>query len=155
MDNKTRWNSWYKIILVALELKAAIGKYQEEYINKFNKEDILNATNQKALESIRDFLQPFKRVIKETEGDYIILNKALYTMDFMVKHFKMFFKKYTTNLKLYDCIRTSQHAFNKYYLKTDEVTAYGAALLLAPYRRKAYIDRNQKPAQRKPVVNVA
>ena len=25
------------------------------------------------------------------------------------------------------------HAFNKYYLKIDEVTAYGAALLLVPY----------------------
>ena len=56
IDNKTRWNSWYKIILVALELRVAIGKYQKEYINKFNKEDILNTTNWKALESIRDFL---------------------------------------------------------------------------------------------------
>ena len=56
MDNETRWNSWYKIILVALELRAAIGKYQEEYINEFDKEDILNATDWKALESIRDFL---------------------------------------------------------------------------------------------------
>ena len=44
------------MILVALELRAAINKYQKEYINEFNKEDILNATNWKALESIRDFL---------------------------------------------------------------------------------------------------
>jgi len=54
-------------------------------------------------------------------------------MDFIVEYFKMFFKKYATNLKLCDYIYTSWHAFNKYYLKTDEVTAYGVALLLAPY----------------------
>ena len=65
-------------------------------------------------------------------------------MDFIVKHFKLALYKYTTNLKLYDYIRTSWHAFNKYYLKTNEVAAYGAALLLAPYQRKAYINRNWK-----------
>ena len=30
---------------MALELRAAISKYQEKYIDKFNKEDILNAIN--------------------------------------------------------------------------------------------------------------
>ena len=144
MDNETRWNSWYKIILVALELRAAIGKYQEEYINEFNEEDILNATDWKALESIRDFLQPFKRVIKETEGDYITLNKVLYTIDFIVEHFKISLEKYATNPKLCDCIRISWHAFDKYYLKTDEVTAYSAALLLAPHWRMNYITCNWK-----------
>ena len=142
MDNETRQNLQYKIILVALELRAAISKYQEKYINKFNEEDILNVTNQKALKSIRDFLQPFKYIIKETEGDYITLNKVLYIMDFMVEYFKMSFKKYATNPKLYNCIHTSWHAFNKYYFKTDEVTAYSTALLLAPYWRKNYIIRN-------------
>src|SRR6266568_451604 len=130
MDNETRWNLWYKIILVALELRAAIGKYQEEYIDEFDEEDILNTTDWKALESIRDFLQPFERVTKETEGDHATLDKVLYTMDFMVEHFKTSLEKYATNLKLYNCIYTSWHTFNKYYLKTDKVTTYGAALLL-------------------------
>ena len=65
-------------------------------------------------------------------------------MDFIVEHFKTSLKKYATNPKLCDYIRTSWHAFNKYYLKTDEVTAYGAALLLAPHRQKNYITRNWK-----------
>ena len=41
---------------MALELRVVISKYQEEYINEFDKEDIFNATDWKALESIRDFL---------------------------------------------------------------------------------------------------
>ena len=63
-------------------------------------------------------------------------------MDFIVEHFKIFFKKYATNPKLCDCIYTSWHAFNKYYLKMDEVTAYNAALLLVPHRQKNYITCN-------------
>ena len=73
----------------------------------------------------------------------------------MVEHFRLALQKYATNPKLCDCIRTSWHAFDKYYLKTDEVTAYGAALLLAPYWRKAYIDRNWKANWKKLVVNAA
>ena len=61
------------------------------------------------------------------------LNKVLFTIDFIVEHFKLSLIKYATNKKLYNTIATSWHAFNKYYLKTDSVTAYGAALLLAPY----------------------
>ena len=72
------------------------------------------------------------------EGDKATLDKVLYTMDFMVEYFKLALHKYATNPKLCDCIWTSWHAFDKYYLKTDEVTVYGAALLLASYRRKAY-----------------
>ena len=63
-------------------------------------------------------------------------------MDFIVEYFKLALYKYATNLKLCDCIQTSWHAFNKYYLKTNKVAAYSAALLLAPYQRKAYINRN-------------
>ena len=118
---------------MALKLKNAIIKYQEEFIEEFNKTNILNITNWKALENIKDFLQPFKRVIKEIKGDKATFNKVLFTIDFMVEYYKRAFKKYTTNLKLCDCIRTSWHTFNKYYLKTNGVTAYSTALLLAPY----------------------
>jgi len=155
MDNDMQWNSWYYIILVALKLKDVIIKYQEEFVEEFDEADILNATDWKALENIRDFLQPFKRVTKETEGDKATLNKVLFTMDFMVEHYKRALEKYATNSKLCDCICTSWHAFDKYYLKTDEVTAYGAALLLAPHRRKAYINCNWKALWRKPVIDAA
>ena len=77
------------MILVALNLKDVITKYQEQYVEEFNKEDILNAADWRALKNIRDFLQPFQRVIKKTEGDKATLNKVLYTMDFIVKHFKL------------------------------------------------------------------
>jgi len=38
------------------------------------------------------------------EGNKAILNKVLYTMDFIVEHFKLALYKYATNPKLYNCI---------------------------------------------------
>jgi hypothetical protein len=67
-------------------------------------------------------------------------------MDFIIKYFKSFLVKYATNKRLCNAITTSWHAFDKYYLKTDSVTMYGAALLLAPHQQKAYIYRNWKEA---------
>ena len=59
MDNDTRWDSLYDMILVALKLKYAIIKFQEQFVEEFDEEDILNAADWRALENIRDFLQPF------------------------------------------------------------------------------------------------
>ena len=59
------------------------------------------------------------------------LNKVLFIIDFMVKYFKLSLIKYATNQRLCNAITTSWYTFNKYYLKTDSVTMYGAALLLA------------------------
>ena len=46
--------------------------------------NIFNTADWKALENIKDFLQPFKRVIKETESDKATLNKVLFIMDLIV-----------------------------------------------------------------------
>ena len=66
-------------------------------MEEFDEKDILNMIDWKALENIRDFLQPFKRIIKETEGDKATLNKVLFIMDFMVEHFRSALSKYITN----------------------------------------------------------
>ena len=102
-----RWNSWYYIILVAFKLKDIIIKYQEEFIEEFNKANILNITNWKVLKNIKNFLQPFKKVIKEIKRNKAIINKVLFVIDFIIKYNKRALKKYTTNLQLCDCIRTS------------------------------------------------
>ena len=91
-------------------IREAIKAYQKEYIKEFNKEDLLNIANQQTLSNIKDFLQPFNRVIKETEGDIATLNKVLFIIDFIVEHFKLSLVKYATNKRLYNAIGTSQHS---------------------------------------------
>src|SRR5438094_127863 len=46
------------------------------------------------------------------------------------------------NQRLLTAIITSWYALDKYYLLTDETTAYAAAILLHPSRRKRYIEKN-------------
>ncbi len=38
MDNRTRWNSWYKMLLVLLLLKGKVEDYCEKYKNEFKKD---------------------------------------------------------------------------------------------------------------------
>jgi hypothetical protein len=41
---------------MAFKLKNVIIKYQEQYTKEFNKENILNITNWRALKNIKNFL---------------------------------------------------------------------------------------------------
>jgi hypothetical protein len=41
MDNRTRWNSWYNMLLVLLELKGMVEKYYKDYESEL-KEDLLS-----------------------------------------------------------------------------------------------------------------
>jgi hypothetical protein len=144
MDNDTRWNSWLLMCETAIEpaVMQALKDYQFTHYAEFVAEDLLTPEDWDLLKNIVDFLQPFKRVTKETEGANATLDRTLYTMDFLVKHYKKSSAKYAGSKQLLNCITTSWYVFDKYYAKTDEVAAYGAALLLAPHRRKAYLDRN-------------
>ena len=74
---------------------------------EFDKGDLLYSANQQTLCDIKDFLQPFKRVIKEIEGNIVILNKVLFIIDFIIEHFKLSLVKYATNKRLYNAITTS------------------------------------------------
>ncbi len=61
LDNDTRWNSWFKILKIALELQSYINtilaKYYDEIkLNFFSPEDW------RIFCDIYDFLQPFFRV---------------------------------------------------------------------------------------------
>lgn len=55
IDNYTRWNSWYNMLLVLIELK----KYVEEYCDQFESElekDLLDKADWKKLRTIIEFL---------------------------------------------------------------------------------------------------
>ncbi len=44
IDNRTRWNSWYNMLTILLNLRPAIEKYCKDYKEEL-KEDILNYLN--------------------------------------------------------------------------------------------------------------
>jgi hypothetical protein len=41
INNRTRWNSWYEMLFIFLNLRSAVKKYCSDYEDEFE-EDILN-----------------------------------------------------------------------------------------------------------------
>ncbi len=85
MDNRTRWNSWYEMLLVFLNLRSAIEKYCSDYEDELE-EDILSFTDWKKLRTIKDFLALFIRATLAAEGDSTSIDSTLFTMDVLIKH---------------------------------------------------------------------
>ena len=128
---------------IALELQPHINTILAKYYNEI-KLNFLSPEDWRTLRDTYDFLQPFFRVTQETQGDFSTLNHTLYTMNFLISHFRKAEAKHAANPHPFSAIRTSWYAFDKYYSITDSVPVYAAALLLSPNRRKAYIIRNWK-----------
>jgi hypothetical protein len=85
IDNRTRWNSWYEMLLVLLNLRPVIEKYCSDYKDKL-KGDLLSFADWKKLRTIKDFLAPFTRATLAAEGDSISINSTLFIIDVLIKH---------------------------------------------------------------------
>lgn len=85
IDNRTRWNSWYDMLLVLLQLKGKVEEYCEEYETELE-EDLLSRDDWKKLNMIKDFLAPFSRATLATEGNLVSIDRTLFNMDILIKH---------------------------------------------------------------------
>jgi hypothetical protein len=150
LDNDTRWNSWFVLLDVVLDLQEHVEWYQKRYYESLQ-EDYLTPEDWRILRETRSFLQPFWRITQLTEGRYATLDRTLFTMDVLHKHYTQAFNKYRDNHPLRSCIAASWAIFDKYYQLTDESPAYGAAMILHPSRRTAHIKKNWPKAWHKAV----
>ena len=57
-DNSTRWNSWYLMLHVFLQLRVHVNQYQDRYYNDLQ-EDIISRDDWQELQAYHDFLKPF------------------------------------------------------------------------------------------------
>jgi hypothetical protein len=88
LDNRTRWNSWFSMLLIALDRRTALEKYcqqNEEYLE----DDELTPEDWRRLRTINDFLEPFQTATLYTEGDCAAIDRVLFTMDVLIKHFQL------------------------------------------------------------------
>jgi hypothetical protein len=88
LDNRTRWNSWYLMLVVALEKRAAIDEYIQNHESDLE-DDELTPQDWKRLRTIKEFLEPFNRATLYTEGDSAAIDRVLFTMDILIKHFQL------------------------------------------------------------------
>lgn len=152
LDNDTRWNSWYLLLDVSLNLQEHVEWYQRKFYEDL-RDDYLTPNEWGILRETRAFLQPFWKITQLTEGRYATLDRTLFTMDVLHRHYTQAFQKYQGNTPLRSCIAASWAVFDKYYQLTDETPAYGAAMLLHPSRRMAHVEKNWPKSWHKPVLD--
>ena len=88
LDNRTRWNSWYNMLVIVLEKRSEIEKYIRNHELDLE-EDELTPADWKKLRTIKDFLSVCARATLFTEGDSTSIDKVLFTMDILIKHFQI------------------------------------------------------------------
>jgi len=150
LDNETRWNSWYLMLRVALDISSSIDAYSKAWRDDL-KNDYLSPEDWESLKDISDFLQPFYRVTLETQGDFGTIDRVLWTMDILVKHFDQSLKAYSKSPLQLSILRSWQ-VFDKYFAKTEDSSVYAAALVLHPSRRLHYIKKNWRKEWHKPAI---
>jgi hypothetical protein len=103
LDNRTRWNSWFLMLVIAVEKAGAIDTYTKNHFPTLEA-DYLTPQHWKRLYTIKEFLQPFYRATLETQGDSATIDKVLWTMDILIQHFegalvsKLYLKSNNTNI---------------------------------------------------------
>ncbi|KJZ67979.1 hypothetical protein HIM_12633 [Hirsutella minnesotensis 3608] len=152
LDNDTRWNSWFLLLDVALNLQEHVEWYQRRYYENLQ-DDYLAPNEWSILRETRTFLQPFWKITQLTEGRYATLDRTLFTMDVLHRHYTQAFQRHHDNHALRSCIAASWAVFDKYYQLTDESPAYGAAMMLHPSRRMAHVKKNWPKSWHKPVLD--
>jgi hypothetical protein len=79
LDNRTRWNSWWKMISVALDpkIRTGLSLYFEKYQNKIPKEDLLSTEDWMQLRTIHNFLKAFHDATLFIQGSRPTLERVL------------------------------------------------------------------------------
>ena len=76
------------ILTVALELRSAVEKYCQNHKLDLQ-DDELTPDDWRRLRTIEEFLEPFHSATLYTEGDCAAIDRVLFTMDILIKHFQI------------------------------------------------------------------
>ncbi|EXU94805.1 hypothetical protein X797_012113 [Metarhizium robertsii] len=144
-DNDTRWNSWFRLIDVAIERRAKLMDWIQENRAKIEK-DALDHNDWNELSDIHAFLQVFQQ-ISIRQGRENTLDEVLSHMDFLHEHFTQTKNRAFSNPRFYARFHVAWLKFEKYYQLTEQAPVYVAGLLLHPTLRKSYLSEQWKRNQ--------
>jgi hypothetical protein len=144
-DNSTRWNSWERMLTVALALRDAIEDYFDQWEDDNCAEDKLTKKEWATLENIRSFLNKLKMATKALEGHAATLDRVLPSMDFILDVFERGKRANVDNVIMAPMYNAGWRKLDKYYQLTDDSPAYVAAIVLHPQHKWQYIQTNWHP----------
>jgi hypothetical protein len=76
LDNTTRWNSWYQMLITAIENKVAVDTYLENYMNTLE-QDQLDRDDWNLFRNIASVLKIFNSEL---------LHRAIFILDVLRRH---------------------------------------------------------------------
>ena len=144
--NLTRWNSDFKAIKRALQLRTGFEVFATRHIRDGLEDDQLDVDDWKKLQDIVAILEPFHRCTLELEGHRG--NGSLYdmlpTLDYLLEHLESSKTLFTASgsLHLISSIELAWTKLNKYYTLTAANTVLYAAVALHPSMKFDYYDIN-------------
>ncbi|KAI8416145.1 hypothetical protein FOFC_02454 [Fusarium oxysporum] len=127
-DNDTRWNSWFRLIDVAIEKRAKFMDWIQENHAKIEK-DALDHNDWNELGDIHAFLQVFHQ-ISVRQGRENTLDEVLSHMDFLHHHFTRTKNRAFSGPRFYARFHVAWLKFEKYYQLTEQAPVYVAGILL-------------------------
>ena len=158
LDNRTRWNSWFTMLDVTLELQPHVSEYISDNIDSIHTQDQLTPQDWQLLRTIHKFLEMFKSVTKMLEMANTTLDQVVVMMDTLKRHYKQTLvcrttpkERFVANNLLKDMpnnrltrefrarVVHSKAKFDTYYKKLfSESPLYTAAVILHPNYRTKY-----------------
>ena len=140
-DNKTRWNSWEKMIRAATTSPVfdGIQSYFQHHSVPEIESDQLTDTDWETLRKIHSFLYDLTNTTNALQSNQSTLDYVLPAMDFILGRFEKIKEDYNSDEILGPMANSGWRKMDKYYNRTDESPAYIAALVLNPEFKWDYI----------------
>lgn len=155
LDGGIRWNSIYLMIRRALELKEALNIYANDLRDSDDfddqeifQEDYITAAEWRALEIIKNQLEPLFRLTKDLEGNHDLKDGArkashgalwevLPVFEFLLSYFEKLEKKakagdFDEYPGIQSSITLAWNTTTSWYKKTDNSLAWTASMVLHP-----------------------
>ena len=143
-DNDTRWNSWFSILTVAINLQEAIDEYCQEFkaeLSVDHTDDILSNTDWETLTEIKGFLEKLLYSTKALESLESCIDLMLPNFEYILKIFETAKELNATNHIISPMVNSGWQKLQKYYELSDESHVYVTALILNPRRKWQWLDK--------------
>ena len=144
IDNQTRWNSWYQLLMKAVKHRQYLSQFTFEHA--IFEEDRLTNDDWEILEVTKRFLEPFYKATLAAESKLSSLELVIFTMESLLALYEKYSARYSSNTHLSIALDMGWTVLKDYYARTDESPAYAMAILLHPSMRLQYITSRWAPS---------
>jgi hAT family C-terminal dimerisation region len=147
LDNNTRWNSWYQMLKIALDVEPQVDSYIKANFNELKK-DVLAPQDWRHLQAVCNILEPFYQATMDTQGDKATIEQTLFSLDTLNEHLKRCLARYNNSPEICSRVNRAIKKLKEYYIKLGQSKLYYAAVVFHPSFRTKYITSTRRKESR-------